>query len=325
MSVFCSTIIPTINRSTLSRAVCSILDQSFRGADFEVIVVNDSGQLLPFMHWQYSDRVKVIDTNCRERSVARNTGAAVAKGKYLHFLDDDDRLLPGALDAFWSLDQGGDAAWLHGSYQTVDNDGNLIEEIHPEIIGNGFALMVAGESIPLQASLLQANLFHEVGVFDPSPSLTGVEDRDLGRRMAMSGVIAHTPAIVARIRIGERGSTTDWTCLAEKDRLGREKILNTHNGFYLLNKSANSCSWHGRIKPAYWHGRVSRAYFASMVWNLQQRKLLTATSRGLACLAFAGKYTFAADFWLGLRKNFIPFSASQEKVGLTATGKQIPG
>ena len=63
------------------------------------------GQLLPDMDWQHSEQVRVLNTNRRERSVARNTGAAVAKGKYLHFLDDDDILLPGALEAFWSLDE----------------------------------------------------------------------------------------------------------------------------------------------------------------------------------------------------------------------------
>jgi len=45
--MFSSTIIPTVNRATLAKAVCSVLDQSFSNADFEVIVVNDSGQLLP--------------------------------------------------------------------------------------------------------------------------------------------------------------------------------------------------------------------------------------------------------------------------------------
>jgi glycosyltransferase involved in cell wall biosynthesis len=293
MDVFCSTIIPTVNRPTLSRAVYSVLEQAFSPADFEVIVVNDSGQPMPATDWRNSERVRVIDTNRRERSVARNTGAAIARGKYLHFLDDDDLLLPGALEAFWRLDrEANGAAWLYGSYQTVDNDGHLIEEYHPGITGNIFALLVAGEGIPFQVSLLQARQFYAVGGFDPHPTITGVEDRDLGRRMALTGAVAYTPAIVAKIRIGEQGSTTNWATLAESDRRGREKVLSAQNAFARLRTSANS---------SYWRGRVSRAYFASMVWNLRRKNLFAAASRATAALAFAGAHTLSADFWHGLR------------------------
>jgi glycosyltransferase involved in cell wall biosynthesis len=293
METFCSTIIPTINRSTLSHAVYSVLDQDFTAAEFEVIVVNDSGQPLPEADWQHSERVRVINTNRRERSVARNTGAAIARGKYLHFLDDDDLLLPDALEVFWRLDkEANGAAWLYGSYQTVDNDGTLVEEFHPGITGNIFALLVAGEGIPFQVSLLEARQFYAVGGFDPHPTITGVEDRDLGRRMALTGAVAYTPAIVAKIRIGEQGSTTNWATLAEGDRRGREKALSAQQAFARLWTSANS---------NYWRGRVSRAYFASMVWNLQRKNIFAAASRATAGLALAGTHTFSADFWHGLR------------------------
>lgn len=291
--MFSSTIIPTINRSTLSRAVCSVLNQSFKAADFEVIVVNDSGRPLPDTDWQHSDRVRVIDTNRRERSVARNTGAAIAKGKYLHFLDDDDWLLPGALEAFWILDKlkGNESVWLYGSYQTVDNDDNLVERLHPSVYGNIFALVVAGEGIPFQVSLLKAEQFHIVGGFDSNPSIIGVEDRDVGRRMALHGAVAYIPAVVAQIRIGEINSTTNWATIAESDRQGREKVLGAQNAFARLNTSVNS---------SYWHGRVSRAYFASAVWNLKRRNILTAINRITVGLAFSGKHTFSAKFWDGL-------------------------
>src|SRR5919108_3058002 len=94
--IFCSIIIPTIGRSTLDRSVLSVLDQDFTQADFEVIVVNDSGQPLPEAGWHHSAQVHIINTNRRERSFARNSGAAIARGDYLGFLDDDDWLLQGA-------------------------------------------------------------------------------------------------------------------------------------------------------------------------------------------------------------------------------------
>jgi glycosyltransferase involved in cell wall biosynthesis len=291
--MFSSTIIPTINRPTLSRAVHSVLGQSFSAADFEVIVANDSGRPLPDMDWQHSKCVRVIDTNRRERSFARNAAAAIARGEYLHFLDDDDVLLQGALEAFWELSQKAkQAAWLNGSWQTVDNDGRPINEFHPELNGNISALLVSGEGLPLQASLIKAREFFRVGGYDPSPILTGVEDRDIGRRLALVGTIAWTPAVVAQIRIGEVGSSTNWSAIAEGDRWGRERALQAQNSFARLLASANS---------SYLRGRVSRAYFASTFWNLKQRSPLVATSRLVAGLATSGLHVFSADYWHGLR------------------------
>lgn len=291
--MFSSTVIPTINRPTLYRAVCSVLEQDFTAEDFEVIVVNDSGQPLPFSEWQQNKQVLVINTNRCERSFARNTGAAIARGRYLNFLDDDDILLPSALAAFWELSQKrSDASWLFGSWQTVDNDGLPVDEFHPDLNGNIFSLLISGESLPLQASMLKTQDFFRVGGYDPAPSLTGVEDRDLGRRIAYLGTIAHTPAMVAQVRIGLFGSSTNWATIAEGDRWGREKALQASKALKRLKAS---------VRNSYWRGRVSRAYFASMVWNLKQGNPLVSTSRLLSGLAMTGLYIFSKGYWHGLR------------------------
>jgi len=291
--MFSSSIIPTINRPTLSRAVHSVLDQDFTAEDFEVIVVNDSGQPLPSEAWQQSPRVRLLNTNRRERSVARNAGAAIAKGDYLHFLDDDDILLPGALNAFWNLaKKADDAVWLYGSWQIVDNQGQKVNEFHPELTGNIFALLVSGEGLPFQASLLKAEPFFRAGAYDPIPMLTGVEDRDVGRRLALFGSLAYTPSVVAQVRIGEEGSSTNWDAIAEGDRWGREKALQTYGALARIRSSAIS---------SYWRGRASRAYFASSVWNLKHRNLLVAISRLLSGISLTGSYIFSTGYWIGLR------------------------
>ena len=108
--MFCSTVIPTIGRPTLARSVDSVLGQSFTANNFEVILINDSGQPLPPAGWQRSERVRIINTNRHNRSVARNTGAAIARGRYLHFLDDDDWMLPDAFESLWELASASQAA-----------------------------------------------------------------------------------------------------------------------------------------------------------------------------------------------------------------------
>lgn len=290
MEIFCSTIIPTIGRNTLSRAICSVLDQDFSDAGVEIIVVNDSGKPLPEADWQHSNQVRIIDTNHRERSVARNTGAAIAHGRYLHFLDDDDILLSGALKAFWTKAQECDAAWLLGGWRTVDNDANLVDEFNPPLQGNIFALLVSGEGLPFQASLIRTKEFFKAGAFDPT--IIGVEDRDLGRRISLVGDINYIPFVVAEIRIGQQGSTTNWGILAEDDRWGREKALSTQNAYKNLHVSANS---------NYWRGRVTRAYFASTLWNFMHKNWLVSFSRLLAGVTFTGTSILFKDYWKGLR------------------------
>jgi glycosyltransferase involved in cell wall biosynthesis len=54
--MFCSTIIPTVGRDRLARAVESVLSKKCRPQLFEVIVVNDSGQPLTPAAWQQSPR-----------------------------------------------------------------------------------------------------------------------------------------------------------------------------------------------------------------------------------------------------------------------------
>lgn len=292
MTLFCTTIIPTVGRDTLSRAVCSILEQEQSARDFEVVVVNDSGKPLPVLEWQTSPRVQVLETNRRERSVARNAGAAVARGKYLHFLDDDDWILPGAFNALRELARAQDAIWLYGSYRTVDNHGRLVHEWRPGIQGNIFATLVAGESIPFQTSLLRADAFHAAGGFDADPAITGVEDRELGRRLALIGPVAYTPAVVAAIRIGEETSTTNWQTLAASDRLGREKVL---------RESGIMARLHAGIDSHYLGGRVCRAFLASAVWNLRRGQAFAATSRVTAGMAVASRHMLSAKFWRGLR------------------------
>ncbi len=290
-AMFCSTIIPTVNRPTLSRAVCSVLSQHLSGGEFEVIIVNDSGVQLPDMEWQRSPRVRVTGTHRRERSVARNTGAGIARGKYLHFLDDDDVLLPGALEAFWRVSKTTKADWLYAYWQTADNAGTLVDEFRPGLDGNIFALLVAGEGIPLQSSLVRADAFFEAGGFDSSSVILGVEDRDLGRRLALSGAIACVPHVAAQIRIGEGGSTTCWSTLAESDRRAREKALGEREAFQRLRASATS---------SYWQGRVCRALFGSMVWNARRLNLLTATQRIMPGLLMSSSM-LSPDFWRGVR------------------------
>lgn len=63
MTFSISTVIPSVGRATLPRAVQSVIDQQSSGAEFEIIVVNDSGQPLPKMSWMEIPNLRISNTN----------------------------------------------------------------------------------------------------------------------------------------------------------------------------------------------------------------------------------------------------------------------
>lgn len=310
--MFCSTIIPTVGRRTLARAVNSILSQTFNQDDFEIIVVNDSGSPLPVEDWQSFGRVRIVNTNRRERSVARNTGAALAKGKYLHFLDDDDWLFSDALHHFWKLTQNTQAVWLYGISQLVDRNGTKLIQLQHGIQGNCFLQAMAGEWIPLQSSLVDATLFHQLGGF--SPLITGPEDIDLFRRVCLYGEIAETPNLIANIERGDIGSTTNYDQHPEMSRLAREQILNDTSVFSRMKKEASS---------SFWLGKLLRIYITSAIWNVRQKRFFVAVSRlmyGLVVIGLTNFKFFTKDFLFALIK---PYQSPTFERGFRLSGRNL--
>jgi glycosyltransferase involved in cell wall biosynthesis len=298
--MFISTIIPTIGRESLSRAVYSVLNQEFVYEEHEVIVVNDSGKELPKEDWQSSVKVKIIDTNCHNRSVARNTGAAIAQGRFLHFLDDDDWLLPGAFNAFWQAKQSCTAAWYCGSFRSVNNQGEKIVDIYPTEKGNCYIQLISWEWLPLQASFIETNAFFTVGGFSSLISLMGgFEDIDLSRKIVYSSEVALISQLICCIRIGDNESTTDYVNLFIQNRQSRENALNKPGSWSRMLASIREAN----SNQAYWSGKLVYNYMTSIPWNIERRRFSICFSRlfwVLLSLLVGWKYFLERAYWKGL-------------------------
>ena len=298
---FCSYIIPTIGRESLKTAVNSVLEQDFEYG-FEVIVVNDSGSPLPEADWQQLPNVRILNTNKRERSFARNAGAAIAKGSYLAFLDDDDWILPGALESFQQLSvQQPQALWLYGGIRIVDEQLSTLAEINSGLNGNCFAQIMGGAWAPIQASMIATRAFFEIGGF--SPFICGTEDEDLCRRTALHGEFANTSKILACLYRGRAWNTsTNYLRGPEDTKYSRDLILSQPGVFQRLMSSADS---------KYWFGRVLRVYLSTVSWNLKKKRFSTAASRtlySLAVLSLSLRHAFSAEYWQGVRAEHVPQS-----------------
>lgn len=300
--MFCSIIIPTIGRSTLLKAVASVENQGFTFANYEIVIVNDSGkELLPQILPQ-SDRISIINTNKRERCIARNSGAAISKGEYLWFLDDDDWILPGALESFWMLaNQKPQAVWLYGGIQIVNESGRIMGEINSLLNGNCFAQIMGGSWAPLQASIISARAFFELGGFNSSIQVT--EDEELCRRAAYYGDFANTSNTVACLFRGQTWDTSSNYMRAPEDvKYSRDMILSKPGILKRFRASADS---------SYWYGRMLRIYLSTIPWNLKQKRILTAFSRvlyGLAVLGISIPHLISGEYWAGVRAHHVPES-----------------
>ncbi|MBO4989881.1 MAG: glycosyltransferase family 2 protein [Clostridia bacterium] len=105
--MFYSIVIPVYNgKETLGETVKSIVRQDF--TDYELILVDDgstdgTGELCDQFEKQY-DFIKVIHQKNAYLGAARNRGLDEASGKYVYFLDADDLLCEGILQAAFFFD-----------------------------------------------------------------------------------------------------------------------------------------------------------------------------------------------------------------------------
>ena len=113
-----SVIIPFYARvDWLKEAVDSVLLQNFK--DYEIIVVNDvSTENMTEFLAQYSNKIKYIKKENGGPSTARNAGIEIATGKYIAFLDSDDRWLPKKLKTQLEYMKKNDVIWSYCGYRT---------------------------------------------------------------------------------------------------------------------------------------------------------------------------------------------------------------
>lgn len=297
--MFVTTIIPTVGRSTLDTAVMSVLSQTLSSTLYEIVVVNDSGKPLTHASWIDSENIRVIETNRNERSVARNTGASIARGEYLHFLDDDDWIMPDVFSKFRVLALANSAPFLYGGARLVENKETVLYDIHLSQKGNCFAHMMAGEWIPTGSYLIQREAFFKAGGFTPAMSV--YEDFDFTRRAALEVDFAfiNEPALCI-LRGNDWNTTTPkqaYLKVIRKNSLNaREKILSHPAAYKRIIQSADT---------NYWRGHVLRTYASSLVWNLKIHMFSNAFARFVQIIGIffsSGIHLLRSDYWKGLMK-----------------------
>lgn len=92
-----SVVIPIYNTKTyLNKCIDSLLNQTLK--EIEIILVNDGSTdgseiILRDYAQKYPEKITLLEQENKGMSMARNAGLAIAKGKYLGFVDSDDWVL----------------------------------------------------------------------------------------------------------------------------------------------------------------------------------------------------------------------------------------
>lgn len=162
-----SVIIPTCGRVQLiGEAIRSALEQSVGRA--EIIVIDDGATDGTAEYVVRLPRVQLLRQGARTGiSVARNRALGVARGEFVVFLDDDDRLLPIAFEVgLRELRQRPEVALTFGRARIIDLDGNVRGLSEPMVAATFVDVLRGSYPVHPAAGMLRREAVLAVGGFD---------------------------------------------------------------------------------------------------------------------------------------------------------------
>jgi glycosyltransferase involved in cell wall biosynthesis len=192
----------------IAETVRSVQGQTY--PHFEIIVVDDGSPVPAASVLPESSEVLVLRTENRGCPAARNFGFQQSSGDFLVFLDSDDRLTPGALDAHLKeFAECPAAALSFGAQRFIDEHSREIRAPHncrPR--NNYFLMLLEGNPIGTPgAAMIRREAFVEAGLFDESARI--VEDYPLYLRLAKRHPIVQSPACVIDYRFHTNSMSRD--------------------------------------------------------------------------------------------------------------------
>ena len=193
-----SVIMPVKNGARyIAEAIGSALDEGEKVV--QLIVVDDASTdgTVEAVRAIGDPRIRIVANHSRGLPAGRNTGAVLATGEWLYFLDSDDHLRPGALDAL--LEAGAadpDAAVVYGDYERIDAAGRTIGNraalrARRKPTGDVLAVILAGNFMVVGAQIVRHEAYRRAGGFDET--LGYCEDWHFWCRVAAFAPFAHVP------------------------------------------------------------------------------------------------------------------------------------
>ncbi len=239
-----SVIIPCYNHAQfLRQAIESVLAQTY--SDFEIVVVDDGSSdntaevvmRYPLVRYVYQENAGLAS--------ARNTGLRHSRGKFLVFLDADDRLLPDALETgICCMREHPECAFVSGHCRVIDSNGVILPSPRQRRVEQEhyLKLLRGGSYIWCPATVLyQRRIFDFVHGFDPA--LKRLEDYELYLRITKDFPVYSHNQVVAEYR--RHGSN-----------MSRDVSAQIHTALAAHSAQWNFVKANSRYKETYDAGRL---------------------------------------------------------------------
>ncbi len=192
---------------TISVLVCSYGEEFWRKLAFERAYASCRGQGATQVLVNHSPDLELYEV--------RNRAAETAIGEWLCFLDADDELAPGYLDAMRAAASG--PAVLYPAVQYVYGD----HEDPPAMLGGHRPLLELNRAVV--GSLVPRSLFLDVGGFGPEPIY---EDWDLWLRCSRLVALEPVEAAVYRVFVHPSSRNIDRRLMREWYRTIQRRYTN---------------------------------------------------------------------------------------------------
>jgi glycosyltransferase involved in cell wall biosynthesis/SAM-dependent methyltransferase len=203
-------VITTYNHAAfLDDAIRSIIRQSNRAE--EIIVVDDGSTDHPEAVVSGYSQVRLIRQRNQGLSAARNAGLRAAVGDKIIFLDADDRLCQGAIEAgLECFVRHSEAGFVYGAFQLVDADGGVTSEpICRDIGPDPHLAFLRGNQVGMHGTVLyDRRRLLDAGGFDVT--LRRCEDYDVYLRMSRNHPVANHRQTVAEYRRHETNMSSNF-------------------------------------------------------------------------------------------------------------------
>lgn len=187
-------------REPLRVAIRSVLDQTHR--DFEIVIVRDGGEDVADIVRSFDDdRIMYLARdNNRGKGASLNEGLAAARGKYVAYLDDDDKWYPNHLETLLV------ALREHPECGAAYTD---LLKAHYRLTPSGRRQVLA-KAMDVRRDfdrfflfyfnhVLHVSLMHERGLLERtgpySETLPGLIDWDMVRRLSFFADFVHVPGV----------------------------------------------------------------------------------------------------------------------------------